>query len=97
MSKIFMFKNKKKSEAFNLFGKALDVPVGITGLKVEISSNKRATIDGCKGVVEYYDSLIKLNIGCGTITFLGRNLHISAFEMGVVELTGIIENIEYCM
>lgn len=97
MTKKIKLKNKKQKEPFTLFSKALDVPAGITGLKVEISSNKRATIDGCKGVLEYYDSLIKLNIGSGTITFTGQNLHITSFDLGVAELTGRIENIEYCI
>lgn len=95
LNKRFKFKNKKKNEPFSLFGKALDIPVGVTGLKVEIFGNKRAVIDGCKGVVEYYDSIIRLNVGNGTVNFLGHNLHILTFELGVVELTGIIENIEY--
>lgn len=97
MSRKIKLKNKKETDAFKLFGKALDLPTGINELKVEINGNKRATVDGCRGVAEYYTSLVKLNIGCGTITFTGQNLHISSFDMGVVELTGRIENLEYCM
>lgn len=97
MAKKIKLKSNKRSDSASVFSRVSELTEGITGLKVEIYSNRTAVVDGCKGVIEYYDSLIKLNIGCGTITFSGSNMHITSFDLGAAVITGRIESVEYCM
>lgn len=76
-------------------GRAFDLPPGVAGVRIELFSNREAVVDGCKGIVEYYDNLIKLNIGNGTVTFSGKNMHIVSFGAEGTVITGKIDNVEY--
>jgi len=89
----------KQKSNIDLFGRVFDIPPGMTGgdVKIELSSNREACVDGCKGIIEYYDTLIKLNIGNGTVSFCGKNLHISVYNANVAVIIGIINSVEYCM
>lgn len=76
--------------------RALGIPDGF-GPKIELMSNREATVDDCKGIIEYYEDRIKINLGKGTVTFTGSGLHIGAMtEKGAV-ITGTIVNIEFCV
>lgn len=89
--------NRKGNDKASVFSRVCDLTEGIGGVKLEIYSNKTAVIDGCKGVIEYYDSLIKLNIGNGTLTVTGSNMHITSFDLGVAVINGRIDGVEYCI
>lgn len=89
----------KTKSSIDLFGRVLDIPPGMAGgnVKIELSANREACVEGCKGIIEYYDTLIKLNIGNGTVSFCGKNLHISVYNPDVTVITGIINSVQYCM
>ena len=63
----------------------------------ELISNREASIDGCRGVVEYDENYIKLNAGKGTMTLYGSNLQIVSYNDASLLITGKIERIEFCM
>ncbi|MEG1886514.1 MAG: YabP/YqfC family sporulation protein [Oscillospiraceae bacterium] len=88
-----------KKNPIRLFSKALEIPPCMTGagVKIETVSNKEASVEGCRGITEYYDNFIKINIGCGTVCFSGENLHIYSYNDQVALIKGIIKNIEYCI
>lgn len=89
---------KKTREKIDFFGKTVDMPVESFGCpRVEIILNKEAVVDGCYGVLEYYDNFIKLNIGKGTVLFCGANLQIISLDQQVAVIKGKIDNIEYCL
>ena len=83
----------------DLLGKALELPPGALGkgAHIELSSNREATVDGCKGVMEYEECRIKLNIGSGSVTFCGRGLEITNLIGNQAVIAGFITGLEYTM
>lgn len=67
------------------------------GVRIETFSNKEAIIEGCKGILEYSDEYIKLNIGCGNVGFFGVGLYAHSFFNETLVIKGKIKNIEYCV
>ena len=67
------------------------------GVKVEVFSNEEAIIEGCKGIMEYNNDYIKINIGRGSIVFTGSDLYAYAFFCETLVIKGVINNIEYCV
>lgn len=62
---------------------------------IEMIGNREIIIDGCKGVVEYDENLIKLNTGELVISFTGFNLLIKSFDSDVAVITGEISEIGF--
>ena len=78
--------------------KGFSVPSGLfeNGAHIELFSNKEAVVDGIKGVLEYTDCYIKLNIGRGTVEFFGANLELSSLDINGLTIGGNISKIEFC-
>ena len=51
--------------------------------KIEMLGNREIIIDGCKGVIEYDENLIKLNIGELSLGLMGDEMVIESFDGGV--------------
>lgn len=52
-------------------------------------------VDGCKSVMEYDDTKIKLNIGKNSVSFLGCNLMIKSLSLEQAMIEGTIISIEF--
>ncbi len=76
-------KNKLLSEMF------ADEP------KIEMLGNREIIIDGCKGVVEYSENLIKLSLGESVLSLSGDSLVIKSFDNSVVVISGQICEISF--
>ncbi len=76
-------KNKIVSEFF------VDEP------KIEMLGNREMIVDGCKGVVEYGETLIKLSLGENVLSLSGDNLVIKSFDSSVAVITGLICDISF--
>lgn len=63
--------------------------------KIEISDNNEAVIDGCSGILEYSDNIVKLSAGKMAIKFFGRGLEIKALTKDSAVVSGFIMNIEF--
>ncbi len=63
--------------------------------KIELLGNREMIIDGCKGVVEYDETTIKLSLGDSVISILGDSLVIQSFDSSVAIINGIIVNISF--
>lgn len=62
---------------------------------VEIIPECCALVDGCKGVMEYGDTTVKLNLGRRTVTVSGSDLVIKSLSMEQAMIEGLILNIEF--
>lgn len=62
---------------------------------IETEGNREVIIDGCKGIMEYDDGLIKLNAGSLVVTFKGDDLTIRAYSESQSMITGNIVSIEF--
>lgn len=86
---------KPKKEKMKLFGVGeLSASAGPT---IQLNSNKEASIEGCLGVMDYYENLIKLRISGGVMIFSGQKFNISSLTDNYVEITGEIDSIEFVM
>lgn len=62
---------------------------------IEMISNYCALIDGCKSVMEYDDSVVKLNLGKMTVAFRGNSLTIKSLSMEQAMVEGFIALVEF--
>ena len=62
---------------------------------IELFGNNEAMIEGCKGVIEYSDDEIKLNIGKNEIQFLGTDLVIKSYFNEEIAIEGNILTIGF--
>lgn len=62
---------------------------------IELVGNNEVSIEGCKGVLEYNDEEIKLNIGKNEIKFIGTDLEIKSYINDEICINGIIMTIEF--
>ncbi len=63
--------------------------------KIEMIGNREIIVDGCKGVIEYGENLIKLNIGELVLCLVGDNMIIESFDGGVAVIRGKFAEISF--
>lgn len=63
--------------------------------KIEMIGNREIIVDGCKGVIEYGENLIKLNIGELVLCLAGDNMIIESFDSGVAIVRGKFAEISF--
>ena len=63
---------------------------------IELNSNYGATVEGCKGIVEYDGSVVKINCGNLLVKFCGDNLSIKALSTDRISVNGTIISLEFC-
>lgn len=57
---------------------------------IELCSDCKAIIDGCKGILEYNNCFVKLNCKTKIVCFSGKNLCITALCMEQITVSGTI-------
>lgn len=62
---------------------------------IELAGNREAFVDGCKGVLAYDDSCIRLNTGKLVVCFSGSELSISTLQMEQAVISGNIAEISF--
>ena len=62
---------------------------------MELSGNREAIIEGCKGVVEYDEGIIRLNLGKNIVRFTGTGLSIRTLTLEQAIITGNILSIDF--
>ena len=77
---------------------ALQVPAGAVSVlpRMEFCGNREVTIDGSKGVLEYDENLIRINMGKMVACFFGRNLNIKCFNLESLSLIHIFSTRPHC-
>ncbi|MDD4413617.1 MAG: YabP/YqfC family sporulation protein [Oscillospiraceae bacterium] len=94
-------RKKKVSSGSNILQeqveKILELPIGTLSnvVRIELIGNKRAVVDGCQGIVEYSDELIRLQTGSGMVRFSGSLLSISNLTEDSAIIEGNILALEY--
>ena len=63
--------------------------------RYQFCGNREVTIDGSKGVLEYDENLIRINMGKMVACFFGRNLNIKCFNLESLVIEGYITSIEF--
>ena len=74
---------------------ALKNSVSKLGVRTEICGNRSVTVDGCAGVIDYTDEILRLNAGRMEIAVSGKDLRIAAFTEDSVVVEGLINSVNY--
>lgn len=61
----------------------------------EMNSNREVSIEGCKGILQYDENIIRINTGKMVTSFLGRNLSIKCLTPDSLIVQGFITSIEF--
>ena len=62
---------------------------------VELYGNKRIIVESCKGVVDYCEDFLKLDLGELILKISGRDLVIESYVYEEIELKGEIVSLEF--
>ena len=61
----------------------------------EMNSNREVIIEGCKGILQYDENIIRINTGKMVTSFFGRNLSIKCLTPDSLVVEGFIKSIEF--
>lgn len=61
----------------------------------EMNSNKEVIIEGSKGILQYDENVIKINMGKMVTMFCGRNLSLKCLDVDSLVISGFIISIEF--
>ena len=67
-----------------------------TAPHIEMISNLEMTVEGCKGVAEYTDEFLRLDLTDGILMLFGADLRIAMFDGTVLVVRGSITSLEFC-
>lgn len=62
---------------------------------IELKGNSDATIEGCRGILDYDETYITINLGDSTVRFSGAELEISSFFDGRAVIKGTIASVDF--
>ncbi len=63
--------------------------------KIEMLGNREIIVDGCRGIAEYGENLIKLNTGEYVLSIIGDEMVIKSFDSSVAVISGKIAEITF--
>ncbi len=64
-------------------------------VRVELLSNKQAVVDGCRGILEYSDTCIRLSADRLIVKFTGHDLEIKCLTDSGAVIEGCLLAVEY--
>lgn len=79
------------------FAKQTDAPLELLRdcSYYEINSNKEVMVEGCKGIIQYEENLVKLNMQNMITVFCGRNLQIKCLTKDSLVITGFVTSVQF--
>lgn len=97
MSKKAVKQEKNKNNAPKKSLKDILMPdlTTVTGSNIELSGNTEAIVEGCKGVLEYDENTIRLNLGKSSVKFTGVDLCLKCMNAENVIIEGYITSVEF--
>lgn len=92
-----MAMSRKVRRAAEMIGEALELPPATLSraAHIDMNGNREALIDGCRGVIEYGEEMIKVNTGSGPIKFCGRSLELKSLSGDQAVVCGYILSVEF--
>lgn len=65
--------------------------------RMEFSANREAVIEGCKGILEYSDTVVRLLVDRMVVRIRGRDLELRSMSSSTVEVTGVIASVDFTL
>lgn len=77
--------------------RALELPAEVySGMAhLELSGNRELIVDGCRGVLEYDENVIRLNVGKYAVRVTGRGLTIRTLTADSAVVEGYVAAVEF--
>ena len=63
---------------------------------IEFDSDRKAVVEGSKGVIEYNENVVRINCKNVCLKFCGHELNITALSPDRISVTGRITAFEFC-
>lgn len=78
-------------------GHILELPPGAVGkgANISLSSNREAVVDGCRGILEFSDTVIRINTGNMVVRIIGRGLDIRSLTTDQTIIAGFIISVDF--
>jgi sporulation protein YqfC len=96
---IYKVNNPKKhrNKSFQKVLNKMQLPLGSMPKTshIKINSNREAIVEECRGVAEYNENLIKINLNKMSVVFFGRNLLLKCLSPDSLIIEGFILSIEF--
>ena len=75
----------------------LQIPAAVLAnvTHMELSGNTQATVEGCGGILEYSDEVVRVKTGKMVTKFTGRNLKIRCLSCDALVVEGFVTAIEF--
>lgn len=77
------------------FNRLKNAEASISDAVIELYSNKRLLVFDCKGVVDYSDESIVLDLGERKLKVLGKKLVVDSFVFDQTDIRGNITSLEF--
>lgn len=86
-----------KSRLLNRLNDCSELPAGLLSdeLHIELNAGREMTVQGRSTIIEYTDSVIRLNTRTGILKIEGCGLQISAMEAGNIIICGKILTVSF--
>ena len=86
---------EKRQEKGNVRGlnKMAAVIAGVAHM--EVSGNHEVVLEGCGGIIEYTDDVVRVKTGKSITKFNGKNLEIKCIQIDSLIIQGFITSIEF--
>ena len=62
---------------------------------MEVSGNHEVVLEGCGGIIEYTDDVVRVKTGKSITKFNGKNLEIKCIQIDSLIIQGFITSIEF--
>lgn len=71
-------------------------PVVLSGTaQIELSGNREAVVDGCQGILQYEDTVIRVSTGRLIVRFTGADLCIRTMQQNQILICGTIASVDF--
>ena len=63
--------------------------------QIELIGNREAVVDGCRGILQYEDAVVRIAAGELVVRFTGSDLCICTMQAGQTRITGVIAGVDF--
>jgi len=90
--------NKQRDGARVKIARAMDLPAADfeKSAHIEFLGNREVVVEGCRGIIEYDQRIIRLNIGKHSVKFCGTDMYMRNMTDEYAVIVGNIFSMEFC-
>lgn len=90
---------KENIRGFNKLASILQLPTSVIAgvTHMEVNGNHEAVLEGCGGIIEYTDEVVRVKTGKIVTRFSGRDLKIKCIQVDSLVVQGFITAIEFLL